>query len=109
MGRVSASNLQPGMVLAEDVKTFQGQLLLPQGTVLTEKYVEKLMAWGVSEAEIEGQSDPTLEDLAAQLDDCPDLAAASSALDERFADVLEEPLMQEILRIAKQQLLTRST
>lgn len=107
MGRVSTSNLQPGMVLGGDVKTFKGQLLLPGGTTLTDRHIEKLMAWGVSEADIEGHEEPSLADLDAQMENAPALAEASAALDERFADVLDEPLMGEILRIAKQQLLGR--
>lgn len=107
MGRVSTSNLKPGMVLGEDVTTFKGQLLLPSGTSLTERHIEKFMAWGVSEADIEGHEEPSLDDLGARMDSAPALAEASEALDRRFADVLDEPLMQEILRIAKQQLLAR--
>jgi hypothetical protein len=107
MGRVSTGNLQPGMVIAGEVKTFKGQLLLPNGTVLTERHIEKLMAWGVSEADIEGHQEPSLQDLQAQIESAPALAMASEALDRRFADVLDEPLMQEILRIAKQQLLAK--
>jgi hypothetical protein len=95
------------MVLAGEVKTFKGQLLLPSGTVLTERHIEKLMAWGVSEADIEAHEEPSLQDLQAQMENAPALAAASEALDRRFADVLDEPLMQEILRIAKQHLLAK--
>jgi hypothetical protein len=107
MGRVSAANLQPGMVLAGDVHTFRGQLLLPAGTTLSDKYIEKLMAWGVSEADIEGQSDPTLEEVNASMESLPELAAQNEALDRRFAEVTDDPVMQEILRIAKQQLLAK--
>ena len=107
MGRVSAANLKPGMVLAKGISTFRGQLLLPAGVALTERHLEKLSAWGISEAEIEGQADPTLEELEASLAAAPDLADASAALDRRFAAVMDDPLMQEILKIAKQQLLAR--
>ena len=95
------------MVLAESVSTFRGQLLLPAGTTLTDKHIEKLVAWGVAEAEIEGHVDQTLAELEASLATAPDLAAASAALDHRFADVKDDALMREILKIAKQQLLAR--
>jgi hypothetical protein len=107
MGRVSAANLKPGMILAAGISTFRGQLLLPAGTTLTERHLEKLSTWGISEAEIEGHADPSLAELEASLAAAPDLAEASAALDRRFADVMDEPLMQEILKIAKQQLLAR--
>lgn len=107
MGRVSAANLEPGMMLERDVHTFRGQLLLTAGTSLTEKHIERLLAWGVSEAEIEGHSDPTLAEISGSMENMPELAAESAALDHRFADVSDDPLMQEILRIAKQQLLAK--
>jgi hypothetical protein len=97
------------MVLAEPVHTFKGQLLLPAGATLTDKHIEKLLAWGVSEADIEGQADPTLEEISANMQDVPQLAAEAEALDRRFTDVSDDPLMQEILRIAKQQLLAKYT
>lgn len=97
------------MVLAQNVNTFRGQLLLPAGTALTEKHIEKLMAWGIPEAQIEGCADPTLEELEASMANTPGLAAVSTALDARFADVRDDPIMQEILKIAKQQLLARHT
>jgi hypothetical protein len=109
MGRVSADNFKAGMVLAEPVHTFKGQLLLPAGATLTDKHIEKLLAWGVSEADIEGQADPTLEEISANMQDVPQLAAEAEALDRRFTDVSDAPLMQEILRIAKQQLLAKYT
>ncbi len=96
------------MVLAESVSTFRGQLLLPAGTALSEKHIERLRAWGVSEAEIEGHADPTLAELEASMAETPDLVAASAELDRRFADVRNDPLMAEILKIAKQQLLARA-
>ena len=84
MGRVGTGNLQPGMVLAGEVKTFKGQLLLPSGTVLTERHIEKLMAWGVPETDIDGHEEPSLQSLQAQMENAPALAAASAALDRRF-------------------------
>jgi hypothetical protein len=95
------------MVLAENATTFRGQLLLPAGTTLSEKHIEKLLAWGISEAEIEGHADPTLQDVETALAAAPDLAAANAALDERFCDVRDDALMEEILKIAKRQLLAR--
>jgi hypothetical protein len=95
------------MVLAESVSTFRGRLLLPAGTTLTDKHIEKLKAWGVSEAEIEGHDDPSMEELDASMASAPDLAAACAALEHRFANVKDDSLMQQILKIAKQQLLAR--
>lgn len=105
MGRISIDNVKSGMVLAKDAFTFRKQLLLPAGTVLTEKNIETMKAWGVSEIETEGCAEPSLADVEASLSNNPALAAASAALDNRFAEVRHDPLMMEFLTIAKRQLL----
>lgn len=105
MGRIGIDNVKTGMVLAKDAFTFRKQLLLPVGTVLTEKNIETMKAWGVSEVETEGCAEPSLADVEASLANNPALAAAGAALDGRFADVRQDPLMMEILTIAKKQLL----
>lgn len=93
------------MVLTKDAFTFRKQLLLPQGTLLTEKNIEMMKAWGVSEVETEGCAEPTLEEVEARLAKHPTLAAACSELDQRFSAVRHDPLMKEILTIAKKQLM----
>ena len=105
MGRIGIDNVKSGMVLAKDAYTFRKQLLLPLGTVLSEKNIETMKAWGVSEVETEGCAEPSLADVEACLSSNPALAAMSTQLDSRFADVRHDPLMMEILTIAKKQLL----
>jgi hypothetical protein len=109
MGRVSVDSLVPGMVLAQDAYTFKRQLLLRTGTTLTERHIETIQAWGVAEVDVEGHTEATLGELDAQLAAAPGLAAASAALDARFGDLKSDPLMREILRIAKKQLLEDAT
>ena len=108
MGRVSVDSLAPGMVLAQDAYTFKRQLLLRAGTALTERHIETIQAWGVAEVDIEGHTEATLADLDAQLAAAPTLAEASAALDARFGALKDDPLMSEILRIAKKQLVEES-
>jgi hypothetical protein len=105
MGRIGIDNVKCGMILAKDAFTFRKQLLLRVGTVLTEKNIETMKAWGVSEVDTEGCAEPSLADVEANIANNPVLAAASSELDGRFADVRHDPLMMEILTIAKKQLL----
>ena len=57
MGRLSIDHVQSGMVLAKDAHTFRKQLLLPTGTVLSDKNIELMKAWGVSEVDTEGSFD----------------------------------------------------
>jgi hypothetical protein len=105
MGRISINNVQAGMVLAKDALNFRKQLLLPAGTVLTEKNIETMIAWGVSEVATEGCAEPSLEQVEQHIAEDPNLAEANAELDHRFADVRNDPLMKEILAIAKKQLL----
>ncbi len=59
MPRTKTESLQPGMVVASDVKNIDGMLLFPAGASLTERQIDILQAWGV--AEIDVQADPDSE------------------------------------------------
>ncbi len=104
MGRLSIDHVQAGMVLGKDAYTFRKQLLLPSGTVLSDKNIEMMKAWGVSEVDTQGCSEPDLQDVEQRIAEIPALAAASLTLDTRFSDVREDPIMKEILTIVKKQL-----
>jgi predicted nucleotidyltransferase len=105
MGRVSIDHVEAGMVLSKDAYNFRKQLLLPRGTVISPKNLEMMKTWGVSEVETEGCSEPTLEEVEVSLAQHPGLAATVQVLDDRFSKVRHDPLMKEILTIAKKQLL----
>jgi hypothetical protein len=105
MGRLSIDHVQSGMVLAKDAYTFRKQLLLPTGTLLNEKNIEMMKAWGVSEVDTEGCSEPDLAEVERRISQTPALAKANMVLDHRFSDVMNDPIMREILTIAKKQLL----
>jgi hypothetical protein len=49
---LKTQDLKPGMILAREVKSHSGRVLLPKGTVLTEKHILNLKAWGTAEAGI---------------------------------------------------------
>lgn len=63
MKRILTSQLIPGMVIAEDVLSFQNQLILTKGTVLTDSLITKLDLYGVITTYIE-QSVPMPTDFA---------------------------------------------
>jgi hypothetical protein len=64
MAIIKVHLLKPGMVLVEEVKNHAGQKLLPEGTQLTEKHILNLKAWGITEANIQGER----EDLESTLE-----------------------------------------
>ncbi|MEY4916692.1 MAG: hypothetical protein RL616_605 [Verrucomicrobiota bacterium] len=57
MVRVKSAELQPGMVVARDVKNIDGMLLAPSGCELSERQIDILQTWGVVEIEIEASAE----------------------------------------------------
>jgi hypothetical protein len=101
---LAIEELVPGMVLAEAVRNHQNQLLLEAGRKVTDKTIRVFKSWGVRRVAVRsgpaGESNP------------PDPSAygSSVALDEglqaRFAEVLHDPIMVEIMQAAGRQLAT---
>jgi len=53
MEKVSAEDLKEGMIVAEDVKDNNGQLLLPAGMTLVQKHLDVIKSWGIAVISIE--------------------------------------------------------
>lgn len=63
----SIRQLEAGMVVASDVETDQGQMILPEGAELTEKLIQTLKTWGVQEVDVEQEDDsPKWDDAVVQ-------------------------------------------
>jgi hypothetical protein len=56
MGMINLDDVQPGMVLAQDVKDRAGRVLLTANTELTEGHIKIFKKWGILSADIEGVS-----------------------------------------------------
>ena len=54
MGTIAVSQIEPGMVLADDLKDRNGRFLLTKGVELTTKHLKVIKTWGVVEADIKG-------------------------------------------------------
>ncbi len=80
--RVSLDNLRTDMVLAADIVDSGGRLLLPNGTVLTDKHLRYCQMWGVAEAEVEG-TEAAAPDADAEFDPAV-VAEAEAAVAARF-------------------------
>ena len=63
MGKLNLEDIQPGMKLERDVKERTGRILLRAGTEITDRHMNILRTWGVSEVDIENV---TQEEVAAQ-------------------------------------------
>ncbi len=99
MGTIPTSDLGPGMVLASDLRSPQGRLLLPKGMTLTESHIKTCKAWGILEADIRNVS---LEDAQARANKRMDpevLAVCRELADFRFSNADHDyPAQQELIR-----------
>jgi len=102
MGLVGVEDLKPGMILEHSVRNNQGVLLLETGARITKKNIRIFKSWGVTEATVKGGQtrangtagppEPRIKETDAML------------LKEKFADVLDDPVMVEIFNAASRQL-----
>jgi hypothetical protein len=101
MNAVSISELKPGMALAKSVYDFHDVLLLKAGVALTEQNIRLLKSWGISKVWVGGdvasqpvKRDPQREKLIQ--------ATIDRYLQDKFAEVLEDPIMVDIMNAAGQ-------
>ncbi|WP_035244794.1 HDOD domain-containing protein [Desulfonatronovibrio hydrogenovorans] len=52
MNTISIDEIKPGMILATDLRTRHGRLLLPSGSEITEEHLKIARIWGITEAKI---------------------------------------------------------
>ena len=98
--RVALEQLRTDMTLGADIVDGGGRLLLPKGTVLTEKHLRYCQMWGIADADIQG--DDTKEPEPPTIDPKM-LAAAEARLRPRFRHVdLSNPVMAELFRHASE-------
>jgi hypothetical protein len=97
------NQLRPGMVLSEPVHNQSGLLLLEKDASLTKKRIWMLKTWGIEKVSIKGKSkaDGNKTRVAAELES---VETIEKELKAKFADVIDDPVMQEILKAAARQL-----
>jgi len=101
MGLLHRNDLKEGMVLAEDVKNRHGDILLPKGRLLTAKDVLILKTWGINEVDVEGIDRDKAE--KSEMESLPPsvITSIEKEVAELFPEVSDNPVMQEIYRIAR--------
>jgi hypothetical protein len=87
-----------GMILAESVYSRQDVLLLKEGTELTERKVWILKSWGISKVSVEGEQDEDIN--SDKIKESKAMETIKKELKEKFLDVLEDPVMEEIMNVA---------
>ena len=99
MPKIKLESLQEGMVVASDVKNLDDMLLLPSGCTLSEKHINILQAWGITEVNVEASD--AAEELADPLSKVPQstIGKWEQEIKQRFWQYdPENPVYQELLR-----------
>ena len=111
--KVRVANLAPGMKLAENIANSSGITLMPEGVRLTPMFIAKLSKWGIEEVEIQVDADEARSRVGSHITN-PGIAAMPNAsveqrefveavsmeVAETFANVVDNPLMMQLRKIA---------
>lgn len=108
MAKLLIDALEPGMILAEDLTTSEGRMLLPRGAMITDAHIRTCRVWGIVEASIQGDEEvdenvPTsLDQLDPEvLDACKIMAAQRFVLNPSSHPAVKEMAKLYVLRQAK--------
>ena len=102
MIRVGIDEIKSGMILAHPVKNNQGVLLLEAGTKISKKNIRIFKSWGVTEVTVKGGANRRNDKAGTQQSQMN--ASEEMILKEKFADVMDDPVMVEIFKAASRQL-----
>lgn len=98
MGLTQVDDFKPGMVLAADLTSPQGRMLLPKGSLLTEQHIRTCKIWGIVEGDILGE-DSQAEEKPVVLD--PLLLEKARLLAKSFFSLTDvrHPLVREAAKL----------
>lgn len=98
---LKTQDLIPGMTLTREVQSHSGRQLLPGGTVLTEKHILNLKAWGINEADIQEEGVGSVSSLKAEKADPQKLAKAQKEVGALFClSNQDHPAITELMRLS---------
>ena len=101
--RLKIDKLKPGMILARSVYNQQDLLLLEKDSSLTKKRIWMLKTWGIDQVSVKGK--PQREGKADFEAELETKETIETELKTKFADVIDDPVMEEIMKAAGRQLL----
>ena len=102
MIRLEIHELKPGMVLSRSVYNQQDLPLLEKGCSLTKKRIWMLKTWGIDQVYIKGK--PEKDGKTVCEDESDSKKSIEAELKARFADVIDDPVMEEIMKAAGRQM-----
>jgi HD-like signal output (HDOD) protein len=100
MGTIAVGQIEPGMMLASDLKDRNGRFLLSKGVELSTKHLKVIKTWGVVEADIEGLTAKDVDEKQTAHIDPNILEAAKKIEQHRFIhNDLENEAIQYLFNI----------
>ncbi len=106
MIRKTINELEPGMVLAQDLRDEGDRLLVTRGTELTDTLIDRLRQTGAAVVYIEGNGNGQETASAASEED---IARIEQGVDDKFGPFADDPVMMHIAVRAKQYLTKKKT
>lgn len=101
---LNLDEVKPGMTLARAVTTHPERTLLEAGRRLTDKHLRIFKSWGVATVDVKEAAvggEPALRT-------APPAEPPDDRLQEKFSDVLDDPVMREIMEAAARQIAGRT-
>ncbi len=90
------------MVLSKPVFNSYRQQLADAGTIVDVRVIRLLQTWGVIDVEVQGVSEPTLQEIEAQMSTTVVLQQISAMIDDRFYGAEQHTFVTELHRLVKQ-------
>ena len=103
MIQLKTDELKSGMILARAVFNKQDLLLLKKNSSLTKERIWMLKTWGIDQVSIKGKPEKgggTVFEVELETKE-----TIETELRAKFADVIDDPVMEEIMKAAGRQLL----
>ncbi len=88
---IPIENAKAGTVVSEDVLNDKGNILVREGTELTESMIKKIRSLGISVISVNEEDSKKGDNK-----DSSESFAPLEELDKRFSNVREDPIMEEI-------------
>ena len=98
MIKTAPEKLKTGMILAKTVYNHQDLLLLEAGTRLKEKNIRMFKSWGVSYVWVKGDAPDT--QARSRRSKVESATSIEAGLNQKFADVIDDPIMAAIKQAA---------
>jgi hypothetical protein len=92
MKKISADQVEDGMVLAREVCGPSGNILVNKGTSLSSALGRRLSNWGIPSVYIEGEEDEAADEAAQDLS--PE--ELKTQLMKKFSNCVDNPIMKKI-------------